>query len=1127
MPISALQERQLLSHYKLPNLYPDAWPHADDGEDSSDSDPDDQTPPQTTPNGAPGGQAGRPSADKRLSSSKLRNLERHASLRSVPTPTPDEAVQRDEPDALGMAPSVVAELKRRGVPVDEDVKLRNRFMLSSTSFSPSLYLRQVHPDASTADLLRGLEFLSNSIEQKSASLKVLVEANFEKFVRAKGTIDNVYTEMRTQGQDAPSSPATPTPAAASAGRRSSRVASRSQTHFRNTSGAFSPTAKTGPSDKKKNALTPESEYGVLGISAPLQDLAVKAEEVWGPALGGREKEETLKQVLAALDQHRDVFALAGVIAAAIKQNDYATVITASKSAQTHAAQARRLASTAQQTHTPLRDQDAQFILLTAQMHHAALAHLTSFKRSLWRQLTTPAPLNHTRSASADEADKAQHIDLIAVLLQLGLEEQDRNPIWQWLHARFLALRARIARTCARGRVEIEVARRRLAANETLVDDGGGELAGYLRAAAHTSTLPRTQQQQGGHTTATATATPAPTGKETDHPLVLAFWHLVLAELQLWLGALVGAVREFWETAQGFIDGRAQRAFPAAVVVDAEKLELAPEDVADLRAGAVELVDLLRGQVLALFADAPPEDLAGLYAPLSSSSSSLGEDLAELGRLREGLAEAPALGARRGEVWEKMAFWPPGGNALAGSHFLSRLLILVGGAAGELGGVSVVWQSQQQPQQQSHRGGNDNGNGNGNANANANGNGNGNSSTVGAGTEALKMLVGAVRERCVQALCAAWTLDTGARFKLVETWQRNGEVTTLPGVFRAYEEKVLAEFQRIAYIADDEGGVVGGGGVVVVGGAGGVVVVVTPPPAKLLGVVRGGFVTGLYQVLSGMVENAEKGREGGGGGGDVDGVTVAVGRSGVGGAGAGVEDGGDRNTRILLTLSNLAHLRSDILPHLITHFEAAFALKLTDESKTIRDVLGQIDARLFQSYALPAVAELKTTIAAGVGDPAWAPRAGDRPTDARGYVYEVLLALVLVHSEVSTTAASLTNQTLSFLLEQASLALLHNFKTLHSHYSLSALMQATLDVEFLAQTLNSYTTERAGEVQSLVYLALDERTDDEARGRLQGELVEMRGVLKRLREGTRGEFGCFRRERRGRGGGGGAGGSAKG
>lgn len=151
------------------------------------------------------------------------------------------------------------------------------------------------------------------------------------------------------------------------------------------------------------------------------------------------------------------------------------------------------------------------------------------------------------------------------------------------------------------------------------------------------------------------------------------------------------------------------------------------------------------------------------------------------------------------------------------------------------------------------------------------------------------------------------------------------------------------------------------------------------------------------------------------------------------------------------------------------------------------------------------------ITAGIASPSWTPRTS-RPTDTRPYVYDVLLLLVLIHSEVSTTAAGLTSQILSFLLEQCSLALINAFKQ-RPRYTLPALMQATLDVEFMAQTLNNYTTEKAGEVQSQIYLALDERTDDEARKRLQGELPEMRAVLKKLREGTKGEFGCFKRERK--------------
>ena len=222
----------------------------------------------------------------------------------------------------------------------------------------------------------------------------------------------------------------------------------------------------------------------------------------------------------------------------------------------------------------------------------------------------------------------------------------------------------------------------------------------------------------------------------------------------------------------------------------------------------------------------------------------------------------------------------------------------------------------------------------------------------------------------------------------------------------------------------------------------------------------------------------------------------------------------QNIRILMTLSNINHLRAETIPQLISHFETNFSVKLTDESKTIRDVLSQIDTRLFQSYVKPTVEILNTIISTGIASPSWVPSTA-RPTDAKPYIYDILLTLVLVHSEISTTASTLTPQILSHLLEQASQALIMAFKQ-RSKYTLPALMQATLDVEFMAQTLNTFTTDRAGEIQSQIYLALDERTDNEARARLQGELPEMRAILKKLREGTKGEFGCFKKERRGRG-----------
>jgi exocyst complex component 2 len=1064
MPITADKERELLNKYHLTSLYPSEWPHQHD-DDESDSESDEEA----AANGMPTRQQTNASAKSRRSlSNTYRNLDRHASIRSNLSNTQktasgeDSLVQKDEADPLGMAASVAAKLRSRGLPVEENVKLRNRFMLSSTSFSPQMFLSQVHQDASTEELLQGLDFLSKSIEQKSASLKVLVESNFEKFVRAKATIDNVYTEMRTQGAD-PLEGQRPTTATRGP---HSRQASRGGGHFRNSSNPFSPTNKPLPSDKRKNALTKESEYGVQGIKMPLLELAIKAEEVWGPALGGRDKEEGLKNILTSLDQHREIFSLSASVHEAMRKNDYDTIISDWKKANKYADEARGAAEYAQESNVSLSDGDVYQIILTARMWHDVSAQIETYKRDVWKRLKT----SHGRkpAAVADETDKETHMELIGILLQLGVDE---NPIWHWLNSRSLYLKDRIARSFERIRIEIEIQRRQLANNP---NTNSRNLAKYLRSAADVGTV-RIMRDAS---------------KDIDAPNVIAFWEKVHASITALLSistGVLGEVIEFWETAQSFIDNKAQRAFPTAVfAAGMEHLELEPDDVANLRSGAQELVSQFRESTFAFFSDPPVDDLSDLYSPIPPTPitpASAGTPTASR-NFSFDPSNVPAPSVKKGDTWEKYAFWPPGGNSLSGAHYLGRIMILVGTAASELANLSVIH-------------------------------------SMRSGSENLKTLVGAARERCVSAVCAAWVPDA-ERCKYMELWQRHPDrrdLTTMPGTFIAFEEKVLSGMQKIAYISEAATGNGKGDDVVV------------PPSAKLLQTIRGGFVTSLYKALSGTVENAEKGSTGEARDDDPDGITIPIGAEARGEGEVVLLDARNevsktsfdlsdvvplthpQKVRLLITLSNLAHLRSEIIPQLISQFESSFSVKLTDESKTIRDVLSQIDARLFQAYVKPIVDTLQTTITAGITSKAWAPASG-RPTDAQPYIYDVLLALVLVHSEVSTTAASLTNQILSYLLEQSSLALIAAFKQ-RPRYTLPALMQATLDVEFMAQTLNNYTTDRASEVQSHVYLALDERTDNDARARLEGELPEMRAVLKKLREGTKGEFGCFKRERRGR------------
>ena len=707
---------------------------------------------------------------------------------------------------------MATELKRRGLPVDDNLKLRNRFMLSSTSFSPALFLSQVHQEASTEDLLRGLDYLSQSIEQKSASLKVLVESNFEKFVRAKATIDNVYREMRDQGTDGDSAQQQQirqTP--------HSRHSSRNQTHFRNTSGPFGSGNKLVQSDKKKNALTKESEYGVQGIKTPLVDVAIKAEEVWGPALGGREKEETLKAVLSTVEQHKEMFRLSANLHESIRKNDYDAVVDAHRQAKKYADQARNIAEIAKAHNAQLGDADAQQIIVTAKMWHDVSHQIESFKRDVWTRLK----LSHGRKPAAvtDESDKEEHMELIGILLQLGV---DQNPIWEWLHSRYVYLKDRIARSFERSRIEIEIMRRKLGNNEKT---DVKILAKHLRSVANTSSLQRLGRD---------------VSKDIDTPSVLAFWDKVQSAITALLSSqtgVLGEVIEYWDTTQSFIDNKAQRTFPNAVfAAGLEHLELEPDDVQNLRSGAVELVNQIRESIFSFFSDPPVDDISDLYSPipptpvtpaLDGGSTPTPSSLTPSGK-RAFTFDAsiiPPPSPKRGDPWEKFAFWPPQANSLSGSLYLSRILALVGTAASEMASVAVVKQAR--------------------------------------ASDSLRSLVGAVRERCVQAVCAAWTTDA-ERCKVLETWTRSAErrdLTTMPSSFAAFEEKILQNTQKIAYISEAMN-------------TRGSAEVVVPPSAKLLQALRGCFVTSLYKALSGMVENAERMKKDGSNEADPDGVTTA-------------------------------------------------------------------------------------------------------------------------------------------------------------------------------------------------------------------------------------------------------------
>ncbi|KAF3937270.1 hypothetical protein ABW19_dt0200140 [Dactylella cylindrospora] len=269
----------ILKHYRMNELFPTQW------EDHESDRP-------VSANGRPssaGGLHRQGASHRRTGSGRYSVLQESNAIKRVSggsglniPGTVESNVPQDEPDPLGKSDSVVSVLRQNGVmDVDLNLRFRNKYLISSKTFSPGDFLRDVHMHSNVDDLQAGLSFLSQSINQKSSALKLLVSNNFDRFVLAKSTIDAVYKEMKTgstnQGEEGEE-------------------------------GTF--------------RLVKEDEWGIKSIRTPLNEAQSQAGVVFGPVLENQGREEKLRVVLRSIDRYRDVLDISNIIVDAIKRKDY-------------------------------------------------------------------------------------------------------------------------------------------------------------------------------------------------------------------------------------------------------------------------------------------------------------------------------------------------------------------------------------------------------------------------------------------------------------------------------------------------------------------------------------------------------------------------------------------------------------------------------------------------------------------------------------------------------------------------------------------------------------------------------------------------------------------------------------
>jgi len=132
-------------------------------------------------------------------------------------------------------------------------------------------------------------------------------------------------------------------------------------------------------------------------------------------------------------------------------------------------------------------------------------------------------------------------------------------------------------------------------------------------------------------------------------------------------------------------------------------------------------------------------------------------------------------------------------------------------------------------------------------------------------------------------------------------------------------------------------------------------------------------------------------------------------------------------------------------------------------------------------------------------------------DVQPYVHQALLSLVITHAQVTNTSSATLPRVMTALVESFASDLLSCFRKIPS-FCMGGMLQATLEVEFLHQTLGSNVSKTAGDTLQAVYGTIEKAYVGV--GGVDLELGKVKSLLQRSRASTKYVYACFKSSRKG-------------
>ncbi|KAJ3214340.1 hypothetical protein HDU67_001781 [Dinochytrium kinnereticum] len=214
-----------------------------------------------------------------------------------------------------------------------------------------------------------------------------------------------------------------------------------------------------------------------------------------------------------------------------------------------------------------------------------------------------------------------------------------------------------------------------------------------------------------------------------------------------------------------------------------------------------------------------------------------------------------------------------------------------------------------------------------------------------------------------------------------------------------------------------------------------------------------------------------------------------------------------DSRALVILCNLAYLKNIVVPKLVALVELKYRTSMANEVQILNDAVNHLDYILFNNYIRRKSLKISSLIRYGILYSGLDFNDLARLQEIRPYCYDTLMIFVLAHSEVSDASRRLIRRVISQLLQILAHDLLSNFRQIDK-FGVAGKMQATLETEFLHQTLAAYENPRTSDLFRAVYTTIEnsaEKIDS-----TPPELIEsVEEFLSSAKEATAMQFLCFR------------------